>query len=340
MDSLAWTVVRKEPVDVLFIAGTPRCGSTAVEATLASRPGVVAVGELQYLWERGLLANMLCSCGAPFRSCPFWAAVLADAFGGFEEVDAHRMVALCHSVCRIRYLPMLRWPSLRSPGYRRRLDECAAIVGSVFDSVAAVSGATTVVDSSKYATYGFLLSAVPSLRVQAIHLVRDSRAVGNSWRQAKRRPEVHWEEHDMDRLSGPAVVWLWTWTNVVGDLLRRHLQGSQRVRYEDWSDSVERQERLFDILDGTRPRDRPGAMHSVSGNPVRFDPAAMTRIRLDERWRHELPTWPYLGLTAATAPLLLAFRYRLRRHSHRTAGRTGRGRRPFPPKEPSAQEST
>jgi Sulfotransferase family len=300
-------------VEVVFIAGTPRCGSTVLEAMLASRPGVIAVGELHYLWERGLVDNVLCSCGAPFRSCPFWRAVFDDAFGGMDEVDADRLLKLLQSLSRIRYIPFLRWPALQFGEYRRRFDEYAAIIGSVFNSIVKISGASHVVDSSKYGQYGFLLAAVPSLRVRSIHLVRDSRAVRNSWRLVRRRPEVHWEERDMERFSSKDVAWMWIWTNVVGDLLRRYLPGSRWVRYEDWARDETVREHLLDILGPPLSDAQAGASHSVSGNPVRFDPAATSQIRLDEAWRRDLPMSDYLVQTAATAPLLLAFGYHLGR---------------------------
>ena len=45
---------RAGPQRVLFIGGLGRSGSTLIEKLLNELPGMVAVGELVHLWERGL----------------------------------------------------------------------------------------------------------------------------------------------------------------------------------------------------------------------------------------------------------------------------------------------
>ena len=40
-----------DPVKVLFILGTTRCGSTILENVLGSAPGFFAAGEIHMLWR-------------------------------------------------------------------------------------------------------------------------------------------------------------------------------------------------------------------------------------------------------------------------------------------------
>src|SRR5919201_2464721 len=101
---------------VLFIGGLGRNGSTLVDRVLGQTPGVVAVGELVFLWQRALLDGERCGCGEPFRSCPFWSEVGERAFGGWDRVNATQVRSLQHAVDRNRYLPLMRWPRL-SAGY-------------------------------------------------------------------------------------------------------------------------------------------------------------------------------------------------------------------------------
>ncbi len=61
---------------VLFITGWDRSGSTLLSRVLAEIPGVVAVGELHYLWERGVVEGRRCSCGETAPDCPLWGEVL------------------------------------------------------------------------------------------------------------------------------------------------------------------------------------------------------------------------------------------------------------------------
>jgi len=53
---------------------------------LGRHEGFAPVGELRYLWDRGVRQDELCGCRLPFRSCPSWVEVMADAFGGVNAV--------------------------------------------------------------------------------------------------------------------------------------------------------------------------------------------------------------------------------------------------------------
>ena len=58
----------RDGVDVVFIGGASRTGSTLLSLLLGSLPGHFAAGEMRYLWLRGLQANQLCGCGEPLSS--------------------------------------------------------------------------------------------------------------------------------------------------------------------------------------------------------------------------------------------------------------------------------
>jgi hypothetical protein len=80
--------VRSDPSSntrVLYLAGWGHSGSTLAESLLDQVPGLVGVGEIKFLWERGLLQNRRCSCGTPLRSCDFWVQVLKEAFGAVPD---------------------------------------------------------------------------------------------------------------------------------------------------------------------------------------------------------------------------------------------------------------
>src|SRR5687767_7375044 len=56
-------------VRVIYIAAWGRSGTTPVGQLLGSRPNSVFVGELRFLWQRGLIEGRLCSCGRPVSTC-------------------------------------------------------------------------------------------------------------------------------------------------------------------------------------------------------------------------------------------------------------------------------
>jgi hypothetical protein len=93
------------------------------------------------------------------------------------------MIALQQQVDGLARVPWLLAPS-RPRGLERAVVAYREVLGRVYRAVRSVSGASVIVDSSKYATYGGLLAGVPGLDLRALHLVRDSRAVAYSWRRS------------------------------------------------------------------------------------------------------------------------------------------------------------
>jgi len=172
-----------------------------------------------------------------------------------------------------------------------------------------------VIDSSKDSRHGFVLTTVPGVRLRVLHMVRDSRAVAFSWQRARPRPEVHWTSAEMPRYTALYVARMWIVGNLLAVLLRRRSRG-QLVRYEDLVTDPACLEDLT-RADNTptefvhQPVER--LLHSVSGNPLRFDERGSRPMRLDDAWRQGLRRRDYLLVTAATAPLLKLYGYALRR---------------------------
>jgi hypothetical protein len=69
-------ILPREKIDVIYVAGCGRSGSTLLDAVLGAHPAVVSVGEVWYhaRWQAN---NFACTCGAPFNACEFWQAVAA-----------------------------------------------------------------------------------------------------------------------------------------------------------------------------------------------------------------------------------------------------------------------
>ena len=302
-------------VPVLFIGGLGRSGSTLVDRVLGQTPGVCSVGELVFLWERGLLANERCGCGEPFDGCPFWKEVGVRAFGGWDRVDTDAMRALQRRVDRTRYVPLMLAPWL-SPRYRRRMSAYVEALHRVYAAVAAVSGASLLVDSSKHASTAALVRATPGVRPKIAHLVRDPRGVAWSWSKLVDRPDVTTGASSMmARLGSVRVAARWQTTNALLALVRTR---GAVLRYEDFVDRPAHATRRLLALGGVRPQELPqflgertvelGADHTVAGNPLRFTTGTV-EIRADDIWRRSMPARRQALLAALTFPSSLVYRY-------------------------------
>ena len=303
-------------VEVLYIAGCGRSGSTLLDNILGQLEGCFSGGELWHIWRRGLIENRRCSDGPAFREHPFWREVFAHGFGGMEAVSAEESDALARWARSL--LVSRRYPQLalgRMPDVHTGLSAYRAALARLYGAIAAVSGARLLVDSSKSPVYAACLGSLPGVRLRVLQLVRDPRAVAHSWARHREQPD---KGGMMDRHGTLWSALQWRLANAGARTLGRsgdipHLT----LRYEDFVRAPRAELRaLLDWLghDGAgfpfsgdeRFLLRPGC--AFAGNPGRFRTGLQT-LSPDEEWRSAMPVGRRLLLEALTAPELRRYGY-------------------------------
>ncbi len=306
------------PTRVLYVGGWGRSGSTLLSHLLGRLPGMVAVGELRYVWQAGADADELCGCGQPFSACPFWQQVGHEAFGGWDKVDVHEVLALEAAVLRHSRIPLLAAPKL-SADHAQKLERYSEISSQLYAAIARVAGADTVVDSTKNPPYAYFLRRCSGIDLRIIHLVRDSRGAAFSWMKKVVRPEVTTGEAHFQEFSPFAAGLRWMECNAAFDVLERLRTPTSRMRYEALAaaprDEVRRalvelripvtEESLAELEDGEV---EVAAQHSVRGNPMRFAHGRQ-RVVVDDAWRTGMSQSVRRVVTAVTWPLLLRYGY-------------------------------
>jgi hypothetical protein len=318
-----WVLVCSDATRVLYLAGWGRSGSTLAEGLLNQLPDLVGVGEVKFLWERGLVQNRRCSCGSPLRQCDFWTAVLRETFGDLPDEATVAALDAASRRFRTRHLPRL----LLRP-HRRPYPDLAwyyAALGRLYRSAGAVRGARVVVDSSKFPSYLAALLHTPELDVRVAHIVRDPRAVAYSWQRDKEDPDAPGGGR-MPKLHPGATAAYWSvWNLATERLVRRAGVPYLRFRYEDLvGDPDGTLGALGELAGVPGPAEPIGAArevvlersHQVSGNPVRFRTGAVP-LQLDDEWRTEMAPADRRIAAAVSGPLL--HRYGYRERSERSA---------------------
>lgn len=311
-------------VRVLYIGGFGRSGTTLLNRMLGELPDVCAIGEAVNLWRQGVLNNEKCGCGRLFHSCEFWQEVGALAFGSWHRVDLGRVLALRPAKSPFRYAreASLAPATVRRPltaNARRRIEANNVVYDKLYSAIATVSGCPIVVDASKHVSLLSYLRHHEPLRIQLIHLVRDSRGVAHSWTKVRRRPESDDPASTMDRFSVVHSAMLWNTYNVSLCALKRLGVAYHRVSYEDLvlrpADALREIARTAGIWVGDDTLSFLGdgcanltRSHCVAGNPMRFRHGRVA-IELDDAWHSALPRQSRIAVTALTLPLLIRFGY-------------------------------
>jgi hypothetical protein len=300
---------------VAFIAGTSWSGSTLLEQGLAQLDGWVTIGEPFWIWDRAF-PLMLCECGAEFGRCEFWQAVLQEAYGRDQRAVREEVRVQARGLWRHSILPTLAHSETVRPS--QALAALGDLVTPVYDAVARLTGAATVVDASKSGLWGLALAGAPGLDVRVIHLVRDPESYLVSDGRTREVPFPPGATRPPRPPSRSLLTWLLL--HFEADLLTRHDTNSTTVLYEDLvhdpagtagavAQAIEPTADVRHVFEGDRLVVHSTG-HAIGGNPRR--PRRGPTVITDEQPREE-PDLPALP----RAVLMPLARSRYRRYSTR-----------------------
>lgn len=264
---------KRDVLTVIYILGSGHSGSTLLDLILGSHSQIWGCGELQQLPRYVRSEQLTCGCGAPLPSCTFWSAVLED-FQSRSGIEPIRLDLNCPSWRKLFRLP--------STERQRLAQQYSAVNYTLFQSIASVCGKRIIVDSSKQAQRLYFLSFHPQLAFKVIHLVRDGRAVVNSFIRKYGR-SYRWQ-----------AIYRWASPNLMAFWLRRrfHRDNWMQVRYERLARFPE--ETLRDICrfigiayEPTMLQFTKQIHHNIDGN-LKVLRSRNSEIRLDQRWKREL----------------------------------------------------
>jgi hypothetical protein len=294
-----------------YILSASHSGSTLLAMLLGTHPEVCTAGELKAT-SLGDPTRYRCSCGQPIRQCAFWSGVSRVMAGKglvFDITEAGTSIqASRNPYVRFLLKPLHRGPVLEglrdlalslSPDWRAHLLRVQMRNRALVDSLQELTGAGTVVDSSKSGLRLKYLLRNPGLQIRVIRLIRDGRGVALTYMDPTSfadaaNPEFRGggfgRHRTGERLSMTQAARDWRRSNEEAEQLLSTLARSQwiEVRYEELCAKPEGTlQRILAFL-GASPgivvRDfRPVTQH-VIGNGMRLD--ASPEIRLDERWRN------------------------------------------------------
>lgn len=277
------------PVQVVYIMGYGRSGSTLLDTILGNHPDIVGVGELWRSFRDYRLEKANCSCGQRGRDCLFWGAVVEHWLAHPDMRDLEMYTKLQDLFeCRTCLPRLIRERFHPSANFQRYVLQTQAL----FEAISVVSGKRIVVDSSKNPIRGLVLSMLPGIDLRIIHLIRDGRGV--AWSLKKPRPADAVNDKPLP-VSRTAAMW--TLINLLSALVRQRFAQERTMlcRYEDLvlypsqtltcignfvgCDFAP----IIDHILSERPL---AVSHIVAGNALRK--AGSIRLRLDTDWRERL----------------------------------------------------
>ncbi|MBL7493553.1 sulfotransferase [Frankia sp. AgB1.9] len=297
---------------IIYIEGFGRSGTTLLDAMLGQVEGFCSLGETAYLWDRGLTPGERCGCGAPAARCPLWSEVLDAVQTGAHSMLPEQMTYWRDHAFRLRETAAA--PRVFDVRVMARAERYLTALSHVYRTVAAMTGADVLVDSSKSARHGHMLHLLPRVTVHTVHLVRDPRAVAFSWQRDRA------DEGLPARPVGRNAK-AWTFEEAVAEMLRAQRRGTRSVvRYEDLIAApvpvlrkILREAGIdgakLDFVGDSSVRLEPN--HIVCGNPSRFRTGLVT-LSLDAEWETAMDRRQVAAVTAVCLPWIVRYGYPIR----------------------------
>lgn len=306
-------------IPVLYIAGYGRSGTTLLDIALGQHPAIMGGGEIATLARHVWPNDEYCACGVPVRQCAMWSGIVAQWSEGEAPTlidDFRRAQERTETILGLgRFLERVR----SSPHASRTV--------KLFEAIAAGSGSTIVVDSSKLPGRASVLAETRGIELAVVHVVRDPRGVAWSLKKSfKRQVDVGLQRELRPKpLLYTALRWMIV--NLATERLCRRLGAGRalRIKYEDFVADPEGTLRQILKLVHSRIPEQPlqvavspmSPQHQVAGSRHRMQHEIV--VRHDERWKETMPRLQRWLVTLACAPLLWRYGYSLR-----TSAPTGR----------------
>ena len=304
-------------IKVLNISGCPRSGSTIIGNILGQIDGFFDAGELRHIWEMSLLHNRLCGCGNPLTECNFWKKIFEHGFEGFDQINAKEINNLIKKTTRSKDAISTFVPLLKNK-HSKTIAKYTDKILKLFKGIQEATGCKVIIDTSKSALYGYVISQIPDIDLYILHIIRDSRAVSYSSQKEKIQPDKEKIIY-MGKSNSFKSSFSWNIRNILTELYFSDSEKYLKLKYEDFVKKPqevitaitklvnEENVKLPFVDSNTVTLD---TNHSVWGNPGRFKKGEV-KIKLDNEWESKLSKKDKLISTIFTFPLLYKYGYRV-----------------------------
>lgn len=163
---------KSHEIDLIYIAGYGRSGSTLADILIGNFSGHFSGGEISFFALNGIINNEFCSCGSKVHDCPFWKNVMIQ-----WQSSMKLSITNYHDI----YFKYLRNKRMFSFFYRiyfpdNQFKNFLADTQLLYAILSKECGGKVIIDSSKSPYRLFLLKKL-GLKIRVIHLVRSLRGV-------------------------------------------------------------------------------------------------------------------------------------------------------------------
>lgn len=218
---------KDKQIEVVYISGYVRSGSTILDIILGNIPGCFSTGELVFLTTNGLRDNEFCSCNRRVGDCVFWNAVAED-WAAKRELPLHVYNEILYSHFRNKKsLSLFKKLLFPDSIFQQFLNDTRTL----YQVISLHNGNRTIIESSK-SPYRILLLRKIGFKVRVVHLVRRlNDVIATTRKTLLANPELGIEKNILPRNKWNVMV-TWSLSNLYTKLFALGMS-RVKVRYEE-----------------------------------------------------------------------------------------------------------
>ena len=324
---------KKELLDIVYIAGSGRSGSTLLGDILGSLQAVIHLGEFRGVFDYTIIADgvMPCSCGQSFSECEFWGRNFKEVYGDSWE-DLFSELQIEGRLPRMVQLPWLAFRVNREKETESALELESSTIQHLNNLLDFLNSEQykAIIDSSKSPSFAWVMQNHCSVNLKVVHLIRDPRATLFSWlnRPVPIPNEDNKNNASMRTRSMKEAVLAWIKDNT-GSLGLKFLgYPYHRIKYEDLTSNPRRsleelasfcqqnkvnlefsEEQIEALIKGHYVI---GERHLIGSNPRMKKSHGNITFKQDVAWKEKTTRFQKIIWTIIFLPWLILFRYPLK----------------------------
>lgn len=283
----------EKPINIIYLLGAGRSGTTMLATVLNNRPKIHTVGEmhqfLDYVYE-----NKDCSCGKNISQCNFWSPLLQEM--NLELLKNKANVERSNILEKHHNIPLYLMGKPLDGRYKNMTD-------MIFRNIQKKISKPWLLDSSKYIARYLLLRKNKSINLKGIYLVRDVRGVVYSFGK-----NVQTHKNPLSAIIYYTLINFWAQWVTFFD--RRIV----KIRYEDFINDPDKiiqkiEKHLFGNAETLTNLNNTTfeIPHIIAGNRLRSQKQLV--IKKDLKWKEEIPRAKQLLYYFLALPLMVINRY-------------------------------
>ena len=284
-------------VNVIYLLGTGRSGTTIMATVFNEHPNIHTVGEMHQFLEHVVLSKR-CSCGEKLTECTFWSSIVRQL--NLTEEQLKNALELSSNMEQHHNIPKLLLKGKVDNRYVRIQEE-------IFKLIAKDNPNKHFLDSSKYIARYLSLKRNKSMNVKGIYVVRDVRGVINSFQKKVQTPR-----------NPISTIIYYLAVNVFGELVCRMDKDVIKVKYEDFIEDPDNtfmkiHNHCFNISDShLKPITSISEFempHIIGGNRMKVNKTIV--LKKDEKWKEVIPRTYQIIYYIMTLPFMLINKYKI-----------------------------